>query len=82
MAVVDGWFRTGDLGTLDADGILTIVDRKKDMIVRNGYSAYPSEAESAMVRHPAGPSGKILKRELVAGHFPRSHAAQGAPERL
>ncbi|GIG40947.1 AMP-binding protein [Cellulomonas phragmiteti] len=52
-AVVDGWFRTGDLGTVDAEGIVTVVDRKKDMIVRNGYNVYPSEVEDAMVRHPA-----------------------------
>ena len=52
-AVVDGWFRTGDLGTKDADGIVTIVDRKKDMIIRNGYNVYPSEVEDVMMRHPA-----------------------------
>jgi long-chain acyl-CoA synthetase len=52
-AVVDGWFRTGDLGTKDADGYLTIVDRKKDMIVRNGYNVYPREVEEVLMRHPA-----------------------------
>ena len=50
-AVVDGWFRTGDLGTY-IDGVLTIVDRKKDMIVRAGYNVYPTEVEAAMMRHP------------------------------
>ncbi|WP_395245601.1 AMP-binding protein [Agromyces sp. MMS24-K17] len=50
-AVVDGWFRTGDLGTY-VDGILTIVDRTKDMIVRNGYNVYPSEVEAVLARHP------------------------------
>ena len=50
-AVVDGWFRTGDLGTF-TDGILTIVDRKKDMIVRNGYNVYPTEVEAVLARHP------------------------------
>ncbi|GAA1939592.1 AMP-binding protein [Agromyces allii] len=50
-AVVDGWFRTGDLGTI-VDGIITIVDRKKDMIVRNGYNVYPTEVEAVMMRHP------------------------------
>ncbi|GAB3652318.1 long-chain-fatty-acid--CoA ligase [Glycomyces tarimensis] len=52
-AVVDGWFRTGDLGTVDADGIVTIVDRKKDMIIRNGYNVYPTEVEAVLARHPA-----------------------------
>ncbi|ROS78429.1 long-chain fatty acid--CoA ligase [Cellulomonas sp. PhB143] len=51
-AVVDGWLRSGDLGTVDADGILTIVDRKKDMIVRNGYNVYPLEVEAVLARHP------------------------------
>ncbi|GLY32236.1 long-chain fatty acid--CoA ligase [Kineosporia sp. NBRC 101731] len=51
--VVDGWFRTGDLGTKDEDGVITIVDRKKDMIVRNGYNVYPREVEDVIMRHPA-----------------------------
>ncbi|GAB2468084.1 long-chain acyl-CoA synthetase [Conyzicola lurida] len=51
-AVVDGWFRTGDLGTKDADGYLWIVDRKKDMILRNGYNVYPREVEEVISRHP------------------------------
>jgi long-chain acyl-CoA synthetase len=52
-AVVDGWFRTGDLGTKDADGYLWIVDRKKDMILRNGYNVYPREVEEVLTAHPA-----------------------------
>ncbi|GAB3231271.1 long-chain fatty acid--CoA ligase [Glycomyces halotolerans] len=52
-AVVDGWFRTGDLGTIDGDEIVTIVDRKKDMIIRNGYNVYPTEVEAVLSRHPA-----------------------------
>ena len=51
-SIVDGWFRTGDLGTKDADDIITIVDRKKDMLVRNGYNVYPSEVEEVLLRHP------------------------------
>ncbi len=52
-AIVDGWFRTGDLGTKDADGYVTIVDRKKDMVIRGGYNIYPREVEEALLRHPA-----------------------------
>ena len=48
----DGWFRTGDLGRLDSDGYLSIVDRKKDMILRGGFNVYPREVEDAMLRHP------------------------------
>ncbi|MFD6077403.1 long-chain fatty acid--CoA ligase [Streptomyces hydrogenans] len=51
-ALVDGWFRTGDLGTKDADGYLTIVDRKKDVIIRGGYNVYPREVEEVLMRHP------------------------------
>ena len=51
-AIVDGWFRTGDLGTLDAEGNLTIVDRTKDMILRNGYNVYPREVEEVLAKHP------------------------------
>jgi long-chain acyl-CoA synthetase len=49
-AVVDGWFRTGDLGTKGDDNRITIVDRKKDMIVRNGYNVYPTEVENVIAR--------------------------------
>jgi long-chain acyl-CoA synthetase len=52
-AIVDGWFRTGDLGRKDADGYLWIVDRKKDMIIRNGYNVYPREVEEVLTAHPA-----------------------------
>jgi long-chain acyl-CoA synthetase len=52
-AVVDGWLRTGDLGTVDREGVIRIVDRKKDMIIRNGYNVYPTEVEAVLSRHPA-----------------------------
>ena len=50
-SVVDGWFRSGDLGTKDEDGFVTIVDRKKDMILRGGYNVYPREVEEVLARH-------------------------------
>lgn len=52
-AIIDGWFRTGDLGTKDADGYLRIVDRKKDMVIRGGYNLYPRDVEEVLLRHPA-----------------------------
>ncbi|UKA75811.1 long-chain-fatty-acid--CoA ligase [Arthrobacter sp. FW306-07-I] len=58
-AVVDGWFRSGDLGTKDDDGYLTIVDRKKDMIIRNGYNVYPREVEEILLTHPAVVSAAV-----------------------
>ena len=125
-AIVDGWFRTGDLGTKDEQGYVRILDRKKDMVIRGGYNVYPRDVEEVLLRHPGvgqvaviglpdprsgeevcavvikdgevteeeiiaygkehlaaykyprriifvdafplGPSGKVLKRELVAEH--------------
>ena len=52
-AMRNGWFHTGDIGTLDADGYLSIVDRKKDMILRGGFNVYPRELEEVMLTHPA-----------------------------
>ena len=47
------WLRTGDLGRLDAEGFLYIVDRKKDMILSGGQNIYPTDIESVMLEHPA-----------------------------
>ena len=47
------WFHSGDLGRLDEDGYLFIVDRVKDMIVRNGFNVYPREVEELLYSHPA-----------------------------
>jgi long-chain acyl-CoA synthetase len=52
-AVPDGWFRSGDLATRDGDGYYTIVDRKKELIIRGGYNVYPREIEEALYEHPA-----------------------------
>jgi long-chain acyl-CoA synthetase len=49
----DGWFRTGDMATVDEDGYFFIVDRKKDMIIRGGYNVYPREIEEVLYEHPA-----------------------------
>ncbi len=49
----DGWFKTGDVATVDEDGYFFIVDRKKDMIIRGGYNVYPREIEEVLFAHPA-----------------------------
>jgi long-chain acyl-CoA synthetase len=49
----NGWFHSGDIGTIDADGYLSIVDRKKDMILRGGLNVYPRELEELLMTHPA-----------------------------
>jgi long-chain acyl-CoA synthetase len=52
-AVSDGWLRTGDMGRLDDDGYLFIVDRKKDLILHRGMNVYPREIEEVLLKHPA-----------------------------
>jgi long-chain acyl-CoA synthetase len=52
-AIPDGWFRTGDLARVDEEGYFSIVDRKKEMIIRGGYNVYPREIEEALYEHPA-----------------------------
>ncbi len=52
-SMVDGWFRTGDIGRLDAQGYLTITDRKKDIIVRGGENISSKEVEDVLSSHPA-----------------------------
>jgi long-chain acyl-CoA synthetase len=53
IALRDGWLYTGDLGTMDDDGYLSIVDRKKDMIITSGYNVYPRDVEEVLYEHPA-----------------------------
>jgi len=48
-----GWYHTGDLGTIDEDGYIYIVDRKKDLIISGGFNVYPKEIENLLDRHPA-----------------------------
>jgi len=48
----DGWLKTGDIGTLNAEGYLKITDRKKDMVIVGGFNVYPAEIEKALLQHP------------------------------
>jgi acyl-CoA synthetase (AMP-forming)/AMP-acid ligase II len=49
----DGWLRTGDMGRVDEDGFLYLVDRRNDMIISGGFNVYPREIEDALKAHPA-----------------------------
>ena len=51
-AIVDGWYRTGDVGAVDADGWVTITDRVKEMIKVNGFQVAPAEVEGVLLGHP------------------------------
>ena len=63
--LVDGWLRTGDVGFLDEDGYLTLVDRIKDMIIRGGENVYPKEIESVLGRHDA-----VLEAAVIGAPHP------------
>jgi len=73
----DGWFKTGDVGRIDADGYVTIVGRSKDLIISGGYNVYPAEiegvindlpgvAESAVVGVPHPDFGEAVVAVVVA----------------
>jgi long-chain acyl-CoA synthetase len=83
----DGWFHTGDMATVDADGYFAIVDRKKDMIIRGGYNVYPREIEEVLYEHPAiseaavvGVPDDSLGEEVGAAVVLRSDAEADADE--
>jgi long-chain acyl-CoA synthetase len=57
-----GWFHTGDVGRLDADGYLTIVDRIKDLIIRGGYNVYPRDIEDVLLTHPQVAMAAVVGR--------------------
>jgi long-chain acyl-CoA synthetase len=51
--LIDGWLHTGDVGTVDADGYLYLVDRVKDLIIVSGFNVFPAEVEEVLSGHPA-----------------------------
>ena len=86
--LADGWFKTGDLVSLAPDGFVRIAGRKRELILRGGYSVFPVEVEAALLTHPAvaeaaviGVAHAELGEDVVA--FVTLHAGQRAtPEQV
>jgi long-chain acyl-CoA synthetase len=84
----DGWLPTGDIGRLDDEGFLTLLDRKNDMVVRGGFNVYPAEVEQAFAAHPdvaeaavVGVPHAVLGEDVVACVVLRDRA-DTSPEEL
>ncbi len=75
-ALRKGWFYTGDLGKIDEDGYLYIVDRKKEIIKYMGFTIGPAELEATLLEHPAvGDCAVIGKPDPVAGEIPKAYVS-------
>ncbi len=59
-AIRDGWLRTGDLGLMEPDGHFSVVDRKKDLIIRSGQNIYPADIEEVLYGHPAVAEAAVI----------------------
>lgn len=76
----DGWLLTGDIATLDKDGYLTIVDRKKEIIVVSGFNVYPGDLEDAVMQHPGViEAGAIPVFDDRAGEVPKLFVVRRDP---
>jgi len=84
----DGWVHTGDMGKLDADGYLTFSGRFKEMIKVSGYSVFPEEVETILIRHPAVAQAAVIglpdpaKGEVVKAFIVRKPGAQVSEQEL
>jgi long-chain acyl-CoA synthetase len=88
VLAADGWFRTGDLATVSDDGYVSIVGRKRELILRGGYSVVPGEVEAALLGHPAVAEAAVIGvahpelGEEVAAFVTLRPGAQAEPPEL
>jgi len=87
VATRNGWMHTGDIGYLDEDGFLFVVDRKKDMIIKGGENIFPAEVENVLYTHPdvaeaavVGVPDKVYGEEIVAFVVTQSGSDANAEE--
>ncbi|GAB3483072.1 class I adenylate-forming enzyme family protein [Amycolatopsis cihanbeyliensis] len=80
--LVDGWLHTGDIGLLDADSYLSVVDRKKDMLLYKGYNVYPRELEELLVARPEVAAAAVVGRpDPARGELPVAFVVPAAANR-
>jgi long-chain acyl-CoA synthetase len=83
-----GWLHTGDIGHLDADGYLYVVDRKKDLIIRGGFNIFPRDVEDVLLEHPAVAMAGVVGRpddrlgEEVVAFVSLRPRSQATPEEI
>jgi long-chain acyl-CoA synthetase len=83
-----GWLHTGDIGRLDADGYLYVVDRKKDLIIRGGFNIFPRDVEDVLLEHPAVAMAGVVGRpddrlgEEVVAFVSLRPRSQATPEEI
>jgi long-chain acyl-CoA synthetase len=86
--VKDGWLHTGDVGYVDDDGYVFILDRKKDVIIRGGFNVFPRDVEDAIVEHPSVQMAAVIGRpdrvhgEEVVAFVALRDGAHAAPDEL
>jgi acyl-CoA synthetase (AMP-forming)/AMP-acid ligase II len=80
--IVDGWYRTGDLGLVDPTGCIRLAGRRKEMFIRGGYNVYPMEVEAVLSRHPAVDEVAVIPRDdAVMGEIGVAVIVPRHPER-
>ncbi|OCS85686.1 hypothetical protein B1A98_10460 [Bacillus badius] len=73
QTIRNGWLRTGDIGVFDEDGFLSIIDRKKEMLIYNGYNVYPRKLEELLFEHPDIANAAVIGKPVRdKGEIPKA----------